>query len=353
MWVVRDGFDELPLSPLQDVNRSIQWAVDARGDVYLASQAYATGSSPAFDLSRVSADGRTNWTQRIKGEPYSLTVDAAGTVYQSRKLSGVGVLDKRSADGRWLWSNEVEAMALQLGRDGALYGAAWGERLRKFDDEGNVLWTWQGPGQRGVSGFGADASGTVFVRTGVDPSAQLPSGAKGQSAPQDGLLFTLDQSGAELSQRRYSTGVYEPTSPVAVVYLETGPINFVVTSAGQLLSAPLTGTGTGLFDPPGDAVWHWDARDLKPSAWDLAWDRTRGLSGALSAGRCGYCASSRQALYAFDADGKQSKTLLLHEYSASAWAADNEDNIYALVRNQETVAIRRYHGESGWSDAAP
>ena len=73
------------------------------------------GSDPTFDLSRVSADGRSNWTQRIKGESYSLTVDAAGTVYQSRKLNGVGVLDKRAADGRWLWSNEIEAMTVALG----------------------------------------------------------------------------------------------------------------------------------------------------------------------------------------------------------------------------------------------
>ena len=136
-------------------------------------------------------------------------------------------------------------------------------------------------------------------------------------------------------------------SPVAVVYLETGPVNFAVTSAGQLLSASLT--GTGLFNPSGDAAWQWDARNVKPSAWDLS----SGFSGALAAGRCGHCAGSGQALYAFDAEGNQSQTLLLHEYSASAWAADNEDNIYALVRNQETVAIRRYHGESGWSDAEP
>ena len=66
----------------------------------------------------------------------------------------------------------------------------------------------------------------------------------------------------ELSQRRYSTSVYEPMSPVAVVYLETGPVNFAVTSAGQLLSASLT--GTGLFDPSGDAAWQWDARNVKP-----------------------------------------------------------------------------------------
>ena len=125
----------------------------------------------------------------------------------------------------------------------------------------------RGPGNEAFLALGLTPAAPSSCEPGWTPSAQLPSGAKGQSAPQDGLLFTLDQSGAELSQRRYSTGVYEPTSPVAVVYLETGPINFVVTSAGQLLSAPLTGTGTGLFDPPGDAVWHWDARDLKPSAW--------------------------------------------------------------------------------------
>ena len=183
-WVARDGFDELAVRARFPTE--IAWFNGGRcGRRYVLGVRRRTrmGSEATFDLSRVSADGRNNWTQRIEGESYSLTVDAAGTVYQSRKLNGVGVLDKRAADGRWLWSNEIEAMTLHLGGDGALYGAAWGERLRKFDDDGNVLWTWQGPGQRGVSGFGADASGTVFVRTGVTPSAQLPSGAKGQSAP--------------------------------------------------------------------------------------------------------------------------------------------------------------------------
>ena len=56
-------------------------------------------------------------------------------------------------------------------------------------------------------------------------------------------------------------------------------------------------------------------------------------------------------MYAFDAEGNQAKTLLLNEYSASAWAADNLDNIYALVEYQGATAVRRYHGESGWSPA--
>ena len=345
-WVARGDFDELPLGVIPEGTQYIHLAVAASGEVYLASESTPIDSKRVFDLTRVSPDGRGNWTQRINGASHSLIVDAVGTIYQSRTLNGVGVLDKRTPDGRWLWSREIETMSLRVGRDGALYGAAWGERLRKFDGDGNVLWTWQGPGNLGVSGFGADATGTVFVRTGVRPAVQLPSGAKGQPSPQDGLLFTLDQGGAELSQRRYSTGVFEPTAPGTVVYLETGPINFAVTSEGRLLSVPLT--GVGLYDPSGDAaLWQWDARDVKPSSWDLS----NGFSGALSAGSCAYCAASRHALYAFDAEGNQAKTLLLGEYSASAWAADNLDNIYALVEFHRVAAVRRYHGESGWSPA--
>jgi hypothetical protein len=347
LWLPRDGFDEVSLDAFGAIR---SFAVDASGNIYWASDSVVMDETLSFALTRLSADGQITWTQRVSGQSISLGVDDAGTVYQLRKVNQVAVVDKRSTEGTWLWSREVsgagpDSSSLRLGRDGALYLAtAWGgEHLWKFDSSGSLLWTWDGPGSRGVASFAADANGTVYVRTRITPEAALPSGSKGQESPTDGLLWTLDKSGKALLQRHFVTG-FEGTAG-AVIYLETGPVNFGVTSGGLLLSVAIK--STGLFDPAGDAFWTHGAADLQPAV------RAYGLISVLATGRCGSCVASYSALYAFDAAGKQTETLLLNDDNALAqsWAADQRDNIYALVirkDDSQSSTVRRYHGASGW-----
>jgi len=350
LWVPRNGFDEVSFDTMGAIS---SFAVDASGNVYWASESLIEDDTLGFYLTRLGADGRVTWTQRVSGQSRWLGVDDAGTIYQLRNVNRVAVVDKRSSEGKWLWSREVaeagpDSSSLRLGRDGALYLATrLGEHLWKFDSNGSLLWTWNGPGSFGVSSFAADANGKVYVRTRVKPEADLPSGTKGQESPTDGLFWTLDNSGKALSRRHFVTG-FEGTAG-AVIYLETGPVNFEVTSGGLLLSVAVK--SAGLFDIAGDAVWTHDAADLQPAS------RAYGLIGVLSAGRCGACVASLSGLYAFDAAGKQTETLLLNDDDtfARSWAADQGDNIYVLIARNEpqTLALRRYHGASGWMSSGP
>lgn len=344
LWLPREDFDEVSADFIGSIR---QFAVDGSGNVYLASE---SGYNSTFDftLARLDADGQVSWTQRISGKAMELTVDDAGTVYQLRDLNGVAVLDRRTPGGQWVWSQEIhqpggDSSSLRRGQDGALYlGTAWGERLSKFDVEGNLMWTWKGPGERAVSSFAADAGGTVYLRTGVKPDAELPFPTKGQDSPVDGLFWTLDSSGAVVSQRRYATS-FKGTS-ASFVYLETGPVHFALTSSGQLLSTSFT--TAGLFETSGEPRWQRDASDLKPGLQPYE------LTGVLSAGRCGFCITSHRGLFAFDAEGNQTGSLLLNDSqrAADSWGADPLDNVYVLARDysSQTATLRRYHGESGW-----
>jgi len=350
LWLAHGSFDESSF----DVAGSIKdFAVDPAGNVYLASDSPPVDAQRSFTLARLRADGQVSWRQQVSGEPMFMTVDEAGTIYQLRVLNQVGVLDKRTAEGKWLWSREINETSLgqsvfRRGKDGALYlGTRQGERLWKFDLDGNVGFRWQGPGQRAVASVAADAKGTVYLRTWVKPTAMLPGPAKGQDAPMDGLFWTLDPSSKELSQRLFATESVGDSS----LYIENGPVNFALTAGGQLLSA--AATSVGLFDTAGNALWKRNVSDLKPA---LDERRSYYWNGVLSAGRCGYCIASSSALLAFDATGNQTEVLLLdykNEFG-SRWATDQKDNIYVLIGEaggggSSSSRVRRYHAGSGWT----
>jgi len=148
----------------------------------------------------------------------------------------------------------------------------------------------------------------------------------------------------ELSQRHYATESSGGTN----LYIENGPVEFVLTQGGQLLSA--AETSARLFDTAGNTLWKKEVSDLKPASAAL---HGYNLRSGLSAGRCGYCITSSQALLAFDAAGNQTEILQLdyEQEFGYGWAADQSDNIYVLARpfdTQSAVVLRRYHGGSGW-----
>ena len=347
LWLPHDAFDEISSAIIGSIK---DFAVDASGNVYLASEASFEAEKYSFVLARVSAQGQLSWKQQISGRPIRMFVDDVGTIYQLRSLNQVGVLDRRTPDGAWVWSRELnetdlESSRFRMGKDSALYlGTLQGERLWKFALDGSVVWRWKGPGSRAIASVAADASGTVYLRTWMTPTATLPKPAKGQDSPKDGLFWTLDPSGMELSQRHYATESSGGTN----LYIENGPVEFVLTQGGQLLSA--AETSARLFDTAGNTLWKREVSDLKPA---LAAQHRYYLHSGLSAGRCGYCITSSQALLAFDAAGNQTEILQLdyEQEFGYGWAADQSDNIYVLARPNDTqsaVGLRRYHGGSGW-----
>lgn len=347
LWSPRGEFDEV----LPFITGSIKdFGVDAAGNVYLASEAsYDDSTKYSFVLARVSVEGELSWRQQISGQPARMIVDAGGTIYQTRYLNQVGVLDRRTPEGKWLWSRELNETSLEsspfrMGRDGALYlGTYQGERLWKFDRGGGVVWRWKGPGERAIASVAADSNGTVYLRTWIKPTANLPSPSKGQASPMDGLFWNLDPSGKEISQRLFATESVGDTS----IYIENGPVDFVVTEEGQLLSG--ADTSAGLFDTAGNTLWRRNESDLKPA---LSERHRYNLHSGLVAGRCKACITAPEALLAFDAEGNQTEILLLDYENelGERWTSDERDNIYVLIQSFEarTSTIRRYHGGSGW-----
>jgi len=344
LWVARDGFDEISTQP-----SSIRhFAVSAAGDVYVASEADLADSKVGFYLTRLGADGRMVWSQRLSGGSVSLAIDETG-IYQLRDVNEIAVVDKRTLAGEWVWSRQLlpgshaYTTNLRIGRDGALYvGTYLRERLFKIGLDGDIRWTWKGPGDAAVFGFDADVNGTVRLRTGILPEIPLPSPNKGDPPP-DGLLWTLDPTGAELAHRQYPTS-YEANSG----YLETGPFAFVVTPSGHLLSG--SWRVAGLFDAAGDPVWTREFTDADVSLNDGPSGDS--FQGVLSAGRCRFCIVKPNALYAFDVVGNRTDKLRVASNGSPivGWAADELNQVYVLLERPGSKALRRY-AESAWTNS--
>jgi len=333
------GYDELVLDWLYDIGAVRNFAVDKAGNIYLTT-------TRASALMRLDPTGKLLWAQHLAADCTSLVTDDDGNVYLSNTSadSSVTSLEKYTPNGAWVWGRrspkDRPANALRMGRDGALYAAvSWGPAtLWKLDLDGNTSWIWQRGGELGVTAFGADASGTVYLRVAQKPAVPLPEFFRGGNAPPDGLFVTLDRQGAQRSTRLFATGFDDPAQGEPQ-YLEGGPRDFVLTQAGDLLGGSSLGGPGGLFDHAGDLIW------------------TGSLGAPLSAGRCSFCQASPNGAVAFDEAGEQTERLPLADVKEFAfnWAVDDLGNSYALVRNPTAdepnpEAIRRYR-DSAWSKA--
>ena len=256
-------------------------AVDAAGNVYVTGSEVRDDQGANIWLRKYDTDGNVLWTETYDSPDhgndygYGVAVDAAGNVYVTGKeyREDLGQNDniwlrKYDTDGNTLWTETYNSPAhgydygagVALDAAGNVYvtggernsdlGQRWNIWLRKYDTDGNTLWTetYDSPAHDRDDGLGVavDSAGNVYV-TGISNRDDL-----GQY---DNIwLRKYDTDGNTLWTETYDSPAHHVDKAYGVALDDMG--NVYVT--GQENRSDL-GQGTNLFlrkyDPDGNTLW--------------------------------------------------------------------------------------------------
>lgn len=217
-------------SAMSGIDRAYRVAVDAADNVYVTGHE-TTSTYPDVWLRKYDADGNTVWTRTYNSplnsfdSGYGVGVDPAGYVYVTGtewRGSGEGYnvwLRKYDQDGNIIWTRTYNSPAsdddvgqgVAVGPDGNVYVTGYetrpdlGESMNtwvgKYDSDGNEIWirTYSSPGEDWDQGWGVavDPGGNVYV-SGFEDRAELGQGW-------DIWLRKFDGDGNTLWTRTYNS----------------------------------------------------------------------------------------------------------------------------------------------------
>jgi uncharacterized repeat protein (TIGR01451 family) len=297
-------------TPAEDYAAALTAGPD--GSIYVAGYTYGAlegsnaGGQDAF-VRKYDADGNVLWTRQFgtAGDDYAYALTAGpggiyvagwttGTLDGSNAGSADAFVRKYGADGNVLWTRQFGtptfdyAEALTAGADGVyVAGQTWGDLggsntggidafVRKYDADGNVLWT-----QHIGTAAATDTRGLAAGPDGIYVSGWTRGDLEGGNAGGfDAFVRKYDFNGNVLWTRQFGTAGDDYAYP-----LTAGPDGIYV--AGYTTGA-LDGSAAGgydafvrKYDANGNIVW---ARQFGTAVDDLATGLTAGPDGIYVAG---------------------------------------------------------------------
>ena len=239
-----------------DDDEAVDAAIDIAGNLYVVGSTSSAlpgqtslGSRDAF-VRKYNSDGEELWTRQFGtqawDEAWDVAVDDAGNLYvvgwtlgalpgQSHLGRGDAYLRKYDGDGNELWTRQFgsedndKARGVRLDSAGDLYVAGdtegapphltllgrWDAFVIKYDSDGNELWT-RLFGTKTVDealGVAVDGAGNVYAVSGT--MGALP-GAQTQFGGRDAFVRGYDGDGNELWTRQFGTLGWVEAIEVAV-----------------------------------------------------------------------------------------------------------------------------------------
>ena len=355
--------------PLHGSDAGQAVAVDANEDVYVVGTEIVFGSDSDIWLRKYDGDGNTLWTDTYDSpahrddQGFGVAVDGSGDVYvvgsEDRTDLGQGAdiwLRKYDSDGNVLWTRTYDSPAhrddqgydVAVDNDGGVYvvGTEYrhdlGERdniwLGKYDTDGNVLWTQthDGAASRSDIGYGVavDDSSNVFV-IGSETVG-------GQNA--DIWIAKYDSGGNQQWSRTYDGG-----SPHA-----DGGRDIAVGEDGNIYAAGVVYTSDGhddvwigKLDTNGNFLWT-DIYDGPSHKTDYGADVAAGAGGVYVVGvtdQHGQHSSGWIRRYDYDGNVQWTETFDGGEDrtdSALGVAVDEADNLYVAGVFNDDIALLKY-----------
>jgi hypothetical protein len=272
-------------------------AADALGNVFVSAQTFGSiggpnaGANADIVLRLYDAAGNVQWTRQL-GTPnydstHGLTTDGFGNVYitggTGGNLFGTGAGDqdafvsKYNSAGALVWSRQFgtpdfdAASGVSFDRLGHIYvagstddalagsGATGYAYVRKYDTDGNLLWTSQfgDPQQFGVDEISADTLGNVFA-IGYGTADTTNSGWY------DGFINKLDANGNVVWKHQFGVGINTYSSGVAADGLGNA---YVSGFTYPDLDAYLAGDADAFvtkYDASGNKLWTRTIGDIYP-----------------------------------------------------------------------------------------
>lgn len=212
-------------------------ATDAKGNSYLMfTKSYYPYQFYAVYVRKYSARGGLSWEKSVGGgSPYdftrpTMTVDGQGNVYA---ITHSNLISKYDTRGNFLWSGmsnppspnppisgvttDANGYAYVVGTTNAsLEGTnqgAFDAYLRKYDNNGQVLWTRQfgTSGSDWANAVTADISGNIYVTGSTQGSLQPNVTNKGDY---DAYVRKYDTNGNALQTKQFGTSTFDKGSVI-------------------------------------------------------------------------------------------------------------------------------------------
>jgi hypothetical protein len=170
-------------------------AVDMSGNIYVAAANYYDDTDTAVVI-KYNSSGEEEWAVPV----LTLTVRAIGLDSSGNLIVGGVGIAKLDGNGNHLWyvADDLEVSRIEVGNNGAPYVTTfvrgeWGQSdsLRKFDTNGNLLWSVRSPAE----GLAIDDSGNAYASGWFDYG---PGWTK-KTDPDGTELWSLSYGGPEIA----------------------------------------------------------------------------------------------------------------------------------------------------------
>jgi Beta-propeller repeat len=210
-------------------------ATDARGNSYLMfTKSYYPYQFRSVYVRKYNVRGGLSWEKSVGSSSScvfacpTMTVDSQGNVYTTM---GSNFISKYDTKGNFLWSSEATPLGVYAyvhdvttGADGYVYmvGVTQGNLeginqgpfdayLRKYDNNGQVLWTRQfgTSGSDWANAVTADVSGNIYVTGSTSGSLQTNFTNRGDY---DVYIRKYDANGNALQTRQFGTSTFDKGS---------------------------------------------------------------------------------------------------------------------------------------------